>query len=194
MSDNKRYCMGCMKELDPQAILCPHCHYSTGMSNKASYLNQGCTVADRYLIGKAITCANDSVTYIGLDKSTGNTVSVFEFFPAKLALREASGTVVSSSDEKTALFDSCLQSFLSLWRAIKMFDDVKCLPRVTDIIRDNGTAYAIADHKETVALKDYFAKTKKPLPANKAVSAFLPVVNALKLLHNAGILLYWHPD
>ena len=188
MSDNKRYCMGCMKELDPQAIICPHCHYSTGMSNKSSYLNQGHTVADRYLIGKAIAAANDSVIYIGLDKTTGNTVTVCEFFPSKLASREASGNITLSDSEKTSLFETCLQSFLSLWRAIKMFDDVRCIPRVTDIVRDNGTAYAVSDYKETVALKDYFAKTRKPLPAGKAVSAFLPVVSALKLLHNAGIV------
>ena len=188
MSDNKRYCMGCMKELDPQAIICPHCHYSTGMSNKSSYLNQGHTVADRYLIGKALAAANDSVIYIGLDKTTGNTVTVCEFFPSKLASREVSGNIAVSAVEKSSLFESCLQSFLSLWRAIKMFDDVRCLPRVTDIVRDNGTAYAVSDYKETVALKDYFAKTRKPLPASKAVAAFLPVVSALKLLHNAGIV------
>ena len=188
MSDNKRYCMGCMKELDPQAIICPHCHYSTGMSNKSSYLNQGNTVADRYLIGKATAASNDSVIYIGLDKLTDRTVTVYEFFPAKLASREASGAINTADAEKSTLFESCLQSFLGLWRGIKMFDDVKCLPHITDIVRDNGTAYAIADYKETVALKDYFAKTKKPLPAGKAVPAFIPLVNALKLLHNAGIV------
>ena len=98
MSDNKRYCMGCMKELDPQAIICPHCHYSTGMSNKSSYLNQGHIVADRYLIGKALATANDSVIYIGLDKDTGSTVSVCEFFPNKLVARDTSGSIKVSDD------------------------------------------------------------------------------------------------
>ena len=188
MSDNKRYCMGCMKPLEEQAILCPHCHYSTGMSNKPAYIKQGGSVADRYIIGKALAASNDSVIYIGLDKETEKAVTVYEFFPNKIASRDSFGAVIVTEEAKAELYDTCLQSFLGLWRGIRMFDDIKCIPHVTDIIRDNGTAYAIADHKDTVALKDYFAKTRKPLAASKAVAAFLPVINALKLLHNAGII------
>lgn len=187
MSDSKRYCMGCMKPLDDQAIICPHCHYSTGINNKASYISQGTIIAGRYLIGKAVSAANDNVVYIGLDKETEQTVSVCEFYPAKIASRDNFGTVVCQN-EKAALYDGCLQSFLSLWRGIRMFDDIRCLPNVTDIFEDNNTAYAVYSHKDTVALKDYFAKARKPLAATKAVSAFYPLLSALKLLHNAGIV------
>ncbi len=187
MSD-KRYCMGCMSELEPESIICPHCHYSTGLDNKLSHIAQGSTICDRYLIGKAVATYNDSVIYIALDKITNKNVTVYEFFPEKLAARDDDRIKVIPSEEKQALYNGCLQSFLGLWRGIKMFNDIKCLPCVTDIINENGTAYAVAEHKETVALKDYFAKTRRPLNATKAVSAFLPLLKALKLLHNAGIV------
>lgn len=188
MSENKRYCMGCMEPVDEHTTICPNCHYSTDLGNKASHIAQGSTVSGRYLIGKTVATYNDSAIYIGLDKTTEKTVTVYEFFPEKIASRDTDGCSVIPSQEKKQLYDSCLQSFLGLWRGIKMFDDVRCLPTVTDIFRENGTAYAVSEYKNTVALKDYFAKTRRPLNPNKAVSAFLPLLNALKLLHNAGII------
>ena len=187
MSD-KRYCMGCMGELEPESVICPNCHYSTDLDNKLTHIAQGSTVCDRYLIGQAVATYNDSVIYIALDKSTNKTVTVYEFFPDKIASRGEDRIQVIPSEDKEALYNGCLQSFLGLWRGIKMFNDIKCLPCVTDLFEENGTAYAISEYKDSVALKDYFAKTRKPLNSNKAVSAFLPLLNALKLLHNAGIV------
>jgi serine/threonine protein kinase len=184
----KTYCMGCMQELDPQTTICPDCHFSAGLDNKPTHIRPGTVICDRYLIGKAEATYNDSVIYIALDKVTEKTVTVYEFFPEKLASRDNDIIHVMPSAERQSLYNGCMQSFLGLWRGIKMFNDIKSLPCVTDILESNGTAYAIADHKDTVALKDYFAKTRKPLPASKAVSAFIPIVNALKLLHNAGII------
>lgn len=184
----KSYCMGCMQELDPQATICPNCHLGTEIDNKPTHIRPGTTVCDRYLIGKSVAVYNDSVIYIALDKVTEEAVTVYEFFPEKLASRDGDRIHIIPSAERQSLYNGCMQSFLGLWRGIKMFNDVRPLPCVTDIIEANGTAYAIAEHKDTVALKDYFAKTRRPLSANKAVSAFLPLLNALKLLHNAGIV------
>ncbi len=188
MSDNKRYCMGCMKLIKEDAAVCPHCHYPADSRQDSPYLSQGSKIAERYIVGKVISMSNDSITYIGLDVFTGEPINICEYYPHKIAHRANDSSFISPLDGYNELYSSCLQSFLGLWRGIKMFDDVRCLPKVKDILTGNDSAYCIYESKECMPLKDYFAKTRKPLTYTKAIAAFMPLLNALKLLHNAGIV------
>ncbi len=188
MSDNKRYCMSCMKLIDADAAVCPHCRYPADSRQDSPYLSQGSKIAQRYVVGKVMSMTNDSVTYIGLDINTGESVNICEYYPHKIAHRANDSSFVSPLNGYNELYSSCLQSFLGLWRGIKMFGEIRCLPNVTDIFTENDTAYCIYENKECMPLKDYFAKTRKPLTYTKAIAAFMPVLNALKSLHNAGIV------
>lgn len=180
--------MGCIKPIDIGANFCPHCRYPTDSEQTAPYLSQGQIIGNRYMVGKVIFVAGDSVSYIGLDRHSGKTVTVNEYFPSKIAHRANKSSVMSPKNGYSSLYQSCLKSFLSLWRGIRMFSDVSCLPLVTDIFSANGTAYSVCEHKDCMSLKYYFEKTRKPLTSHKAIAAFIPVLNALKSLHNAGIV------
>lgn len=187
MSENIKYCMGCMKALPEGAVICPECHYSADSVQQAPYLPLGVLIKERYLTGKVIAMANDSVTYIGLDTFTQTVVTVREYYPHKIAHR-ANGSTLVSPISNSSLYDSCLDSFINLWRGVSMISDVKCLPKVIDIFSENDTAYCICESKETMSLKAYFEKTRKPLTYSKAIAAFIPLLNALKVMHNAGIV------
>lgn len=187
MSENTKYCMSCMKAMPEDAVICPDCHYSADSLQQAPYLPQGVLVKERYLVGKVIAMANDSITYIGLDTFTQTVVAVREYYPHKIAHR-ANGSTLVSPISNSSLYDSCLDSFINLWRGMSMLSDVKCLPKVIDIFSENDTAYCICESKETMSLKAYFEKSRKPLSYSKAVAAFIPLLNALKVLHNAGIV------
>ncbi len=187
MSENTKYCMGCMKPMPESAVICPNCHYSADSTQQAPYLMHGVLVKERYLVGKVIAMANDSITYIGLDTFTDAVVTVREYYPHKIAHR-ANGSTIVSPISNSSLYDSCLDSFINLWRGMSMLSDVRCLPKVIDIFSENDTAYCICESKETMSLKAYFEKTRKPLTYSKAVAAFIPLLNALKVLHNAGIV------
>lgn len=187
MSEKTKYCMGCMKPMPESAVICPNCHYSADSTQQAPYLMQGVLVKERYLVGKVIAMANDSITYIGLDTFTETVVTVREYYPHKIAHR-ANGSTLVTPISNSSLYDSCLDSFINLWRGISMLVDIKCLPKVIDIFSENDTAYCICESKETMSLKSYFEKTRKPLTYSKAVAAFIPLLNALKVLHNAGIV------
>lgn len=188
MSDNKRYCMGCMEEIDPRAAICPHCLYSGDANQHSPYLEQGEIIAGKYMVGKVLSMSNDSISYIGLNKHTQAKVQIYEYYPNRIAHRAIGNNIVGAKEGFSDLYDSCLQSFLSLWRGLKMFEDVNCIPKVTDIITENGTAYAISAYKDSMALKNYFEKIRKPLTYNKTIAAFSPILKALKGLHNAGIV------
>ncbi|MBE6774629.1 MAG: PASTA domain-containing protein [Ruminococcaceae bacterium] len=188
MTENKKYCMGCMKEIDIDASVCPHCYYNEESVQHYPCLPKGTLIAERYISGRAISMTNDSITYIGIDTQTEETVSVHEFFPAKIAERAADGCEVNVKLGYDDIFGSCVQSFISMWKAIGSVKGEISLPTVRNILDFNGTVYAICKYSDSITLKSYFEETRKPLPWQKAHSAFKSIFSALDKLHGAGVI------
>ena len=76
MTEFKNYCMGCMKEIDEDITICPHCSYNALSSQTAPFLSKGSVVSGKYLVGKVESFSTDSITYIGLDLETETTVNI----------------------------------------------------------------------------------------------------------------------
>ncbi len=188
MTENKKYCMGCMKEIDIDASVCPHCYYNEDTVQHYPCLPKGSLIADRYLTGRTISMANDSITYIGIDEQTEEIVSVHEFFPVKIAERGDGGCAVSVKLGYEDIFGSCVQSFISMWKAIGSVKGEISLPTVRNILDYNGTIYTICKYSDSITLKSYFEETRKPLPWQKAQSAFKSIFSALDKLHGVGVI------
>ncbi len=188
MAENKKYCMGCMLPLEEDATVCPNCFYNTETENHSPALKIGSIVSGRYLIGKVLFMANDSITYIGRDLYADEILSITEFYPQKILSRENEESTVMVNLGYDTMFENCRESFLSLWRGIDMFKDETCLPKLNDIIEANGTVYVIAKYLDSINLTEFFAETKKPLSWARAHSAFKPILSAIQKLHAAGII------
>lgn len=187
MTENKRYCMGCMKEIAEDVTVCPHCSYNALSSQNPPFLAKGSMISGKYLVGKVESFATDSITYIGLDTETQTTVSIIEFYPEKIVSRGINVTEVSIKMGCEDLFRGTLQSFIDLWTDLKDTTGFPCLPQVTDILLFNSTAYAVCAYKDCITLESYF-KDKPPLSPKKAFSAFKGILTALRKLHNIGIV------
>ena len=187
MTENKNYCMGCMKEIDENVTVCPHCSYNALSSQTSPFLSKGSIVSGKYLVGKVESFSTDSITYIGLDTETDTTVNIIEFYPEKIVSRGMGISEVSIKFGHEDLFRSTLQSFIDLWTDLKETTGFACLPQVTDILLYNSTAYAICRYKDCITLESYF-KEKSPLSAKKAISAFKNILMALKKLHSIGVI------
>ena len=187
MTENKNYCMGCMKEISPEETVCPHCSYNTLSSQTAPFLSKGSIISGKYLVGKVESFSVDSITYIGLDKETETTVSIIEFYPEKIVSRPMGATEVGIKMGYEELFRTALQSFIDLWTDLKETVGFACLPQVTDILLYNSTAYAVCRYKDCITLESYF-KEKPPLSPAKAISAFKGILMALKKLHSIGVI------
>lgn len=187
MSENKRYCMGCMKEIGEDVTVCPHCSYNALSSQNPPFLAKGSMISGKYLVGKVESFATDSITYIGLDTETQTTVSIIEFYPEKIVSRGMNVTELSIKLGCEELFRSTLQSFIDLWTDLKEVTGFPCLPQVSDILLFNSTAYAVCAYKDCITLESYF-KDKPPLAPKKAFSAFKGILTALRKLHNIGIV------
>ena len=187
MTENKKYCMGCMKEIGEDVTVCPHCSYNALSSQNPPFLNKGSLISGKYLVGKVESFATDSITYIGLDTETQTTVSIIEFYPEKIVSRGVNVTEVSIKIGCEELFRSTLQSFIDLWTDLKEVTGFPCLPQVSDILLFNSTAYAVCTYKDCITLESYF-KDKPPLAPKKAFAAFKGILSALRKLHNIGIV------
>lgn len=187
MTENKNYCMGCMKEISPDETVCPHCSYNALSSQKAPFLNKGSVISGKYLVGKVESFSVDSITYIGLDTETETTVSIIEFYPEKIVSRALGTAEVNIKMGYEEMFRSTLQSFIDLWTDLKGTVGFACLPQVTDILLYNATAYAVCRYKDCITLESYF-KDKPPLPTRKAISAFKGILMALRKLHSIGVV------
>lgn len=188
MADNRKYCPGCMEAIEDGVDVCPNCFYNIDTENNSPALSAGTIVSGRYLIGKVIRLANDSITYLGRDLYSDTVLSIAEFFPSKILSRENGETTITVKLGYDTMFENCRESFLSLWRALDMFKADPCLPKVQDIIESNGTVYAISEYLDSITLKAFFEETKKPLSWARAHSAFKPVLACLQKLHSAGIM------
>lgn len=187
MTENKRYCMGCMNEIGEDVTVCPHCSYNSLSSQNPPFLAKGSMISGKYLVGKVESFATDSITYIGLDTETQTTVSIIEFYPEKIVTRGMNVTEVTIKMGCEDLFRGTLQSFIDLWTDLKDTTGLPCLPQVTDILLFNSTAYAVCAYKDCITLESYF-KDKPPLSPKKAFSAFKGILTALRKLHNIGIV------
>ncbi len=188
MTENKKYCMGCMKEIDLDASVCPHCYYNEETVQHYPCLPKGTVIADRYLVGRTVSMANDSITYIGLDTETEEIVSVNEFYPVKICEREQDLCSINIKLGCEDIFGSCLQSFISMWKAIGSVKGQISLPVVRNILDFNGTVYTVCKYTDSITLKAYFEETGKPLSWQKAQSAFKGILTALEKLHGAGVI------
>ncbi len=188
MADNIKYCPGCMCALEEGVSVCPECFHNIETENTAPALKAGTILSGRYLIGKVLNFANDSITYIGRDLYSDTVLSIVEFFPSKILAREKDESNITVKLGYDTMFENCRESFLSLWRGLDMFKSDVCLPDVEQIIESNGTVYAISVYLDSISLKAYFEETKKPLSWARAHSAFKPVLNCLQKLHSAGIM------
>ena len=188
MADNIKYCPGCMGALEEGVNVCPECFYNIETENNSPALKAGTILSGRYLIGKVLNFANDSITYIGRDLYSDTVLSIVEFFPSKILTRGNDDCNITVKLGYDTMFENCRESFLSLWRGLDMFKSDVCLPNVEQIIESNGTVYAISVYLDSISLKAYFDETKKPLSWARAHSAFKPVLACLQKLHSAGIM------
>lgn len=187
MSEQLKYCMGCMESIPYDSLICPHCGYNEETLQPAPYLEPGNLISRKYLVGRVISTSPDTITYIGADIESGEVVDVIEFFPHNIVTRNEGETEPVVKLGYDSMFSDSLQSFLNLWRGLDIFKDATCLPDVRDIVDFNGTVYVVCTHKDCINLRQYFTENDA-LTWQRAFSAFKPVMYALKKLNYAGIV------
>ena len=180
-------CMGCMKEIG-DLKQCPHCGFLADTPQIAPYLPLRTQLGGHYLVGKMISAGGDGATYMGWDYARKAAVTIREFLPEEHITRAAGETEVRVVRGSELLFHDGLSAFLNLWRNLARVRSLTALIPVLDIIEENGTAYAVSEHVETISLRDFLLKSRTGyLTFEQTKTLLMPVVSTVSKLHSMGI-------
>lgn len=182
-------CMGCMEEFDENQTICPHCGYVEGTKTAEIYhMEPGCILAKRYIVGKTLGYGGFGVTYIGYDAELERKVAIKEYLPGEFSTRVPGQTQVTIYDgDRKEQFETGIEKFLDEAKRLAKFQNTEGIVHIYDSFLYNGTAYIIMEYIDGETLKGKIEREGK-LNTQEALNIILPVVGALKEVHEAGII------
>jgi hypothetical protein len=181
-------CMGCLEPAG--AGVCPMCGWSEDTAPVSPLYLRPRTVLDgRYLLGRVLGAGGFGITYLGWDLNLGMKLAIKEYFPSAFGARDADrSTVIPTSAQGRKIFDQGLERFLDEGRALAKFQGHPCIASVLTFFRENGTSYLVMKYEEGITLQAYLQERGGRIDYRQAMSLAMPVMDALRVVHQAGIL------
>lgn len=182
-------CLGCMaKKTEEEA--CPVCGWVHGTGNESHmHLQPGAILNDKYLVGKALGQGGFGVTYLGWDVNLRLKLAIKEYMPQDLASRALGDSQVSVyTSGLSHQYEYGLEKFLLEAQTLAQFEGHPNIVSVRDFFKANGTAYIVMSYIQGVTLKEYVQGEGNALPVEKTIGIVMPVLDALKEVHQVGIL------
>ena len=182
-------CMGCMEQRG-NAQVCPSCGWEEGKpSDSTLSLTPRTRINEQYIVGRVLGYGGFGITYLAWDMNLGIKVALKEYLPSTLASRHpGSQCVTAYNGEARELFDYGLEKFIEEAKSLARFQDHPGVVSVMNFFRANSTGYIVMTYVEGVTLKDYLATNGGKVPFDKACSILMPVMDALRAVHAAGML------
>lgn len=185
----KQRCMCCFNEYEEGISKCPHCGYSESEYEENQYhLPLRTVLKGRYIIGRSLGQGGFGITYAAWDSLLEKKVAIKEYLPTDFATRSVgSPTVKVFNMESAERFQKGMESFLGESRRLAKFATVPGVVGIFDCFNENSTAYIVMEYLEGKTLGQMVRQNGK-LPYDKAVYIMLQVLNALNVVHQAGII------
>lgn len=150
-------------------------------------LPYGTVLQDRYIVGRAKQCNGEGISYIGYDRKLQIRIELRELFPQTICERADNGKDIRILGGSEIIFNECLSSFLNYSREIAHLREVSAIEQVYDIFEENHTVYRTAEWTECITLRHFVERSGGSLSWNDARPLFMPVLNALRTIHGAGV-------
>lgn len=152
-------------------------------------LPEGVLLNNTYTVGKCLGQGGFGITYIGYDVNLQRKVAIKEFFLSKYAFRnEFTYEVFPISDEYTTLYYSERNRFVDEGRILAKLDAQSGIVNVISYFEEFNTAYIVMEYIEGQALSDYVQQRGGWLPVDETLSIMEPVIKALAIIHQQGIV------
>lgn len=187
MRKETNLCMNCMGELNDRGT-CPLCGLYDTESYISAYLAPKTFLANRYIIGRLISYCGESALYIGYDTVENRKVTVREYMPDTLCVREKDMEIVTVKSDKLPLYKTYLAEFIELHSTLMNSPAIPCVQTVLDVFSENNTAYAVMDYLGGISLKSYLANCGEILSWEQVKGLFPSLLTALNMLHGLGII------
>ncbi len=129
------------------------------------------------------------ITYLGVHLETRKKVVIREYFPSELSVREPDGYIVPGEEAvEKENFEWGLAQFEEESRRLMGFEHLNIV-EVMDWFTQHGTAYRVTKFQKGQTFKQWLSimsSLDKPPPSEKKLLAIIiPVLDALKVLHES---------
>ena len=143
----------------------------------------------KYRIERVLGQGGFGITYLARNTVFDIDVAIKEFFMKDENDRDGS-SVIMPNTTKQELFHGQMEKFKK--EAKRMFSiKNEHIVGVQDLFEENGTAYYVMDFVEGENLAERLKRTGKPMTEQEVRDILPQILNALKVVHEAGI---WHLD
>lgn len=179
-------CPSCLRVVPAQATTCPTCH--TPLTNQigpaGTALSPGTSLkGGEYIIEKVLGQGGFGITYKAVKKNIRKSFAIKELFPTG-SYRAPNGHIHPPQRD----FPKLKQDFISEAELLKEVDSHRNIVDVIDYFEENGTAYVVMQYIEGEPLEDVIQRYPKGLPQEKALRYMKHIADALKRVHEKGIL------
>ena len=173
-----------------QGYPCPHCGFDPRSVKGIEYaLPMGTILAGNYLVGRVLGQGGFGITYVGWDIALERKVAIKEYYPSGQVSRNPGSRDLTwyTNEQSRQARQNGMQMFLKEARKMSKVDNLTNVVRVRDIFQENETAYIVMDFVEGETLKARLDKTG-PLTWKQAKDIFLPAIQAMEQVHQAGLV------
>ena len=193
--DVNKLCFGCMKENENPGQRCSHCGFDIKEylnTCSARVLRPGTILNGQYLVGKVLGEGGFGITYLAMDLNLEIPVAIKEYFPAGLAVRDASERRITRisvlSGEKSEYYQQGLERFTEEAKSLIRFRHEEGIVQVNTLFYENGTAYMVMEYIHGKSLKQYLQEKRAPLTEAETFRIMMPILKMLEKVHEAGII------
>ncbi|MBV9301590.1 MAG: protein kinase [Acidobacteriaceae bacterium] len=153
------------------------------------FLPPGTRLHGEYVLGRVLGSGGFGITYLAWDGNLKCKRAIKEYFPRAFSVRGHNGqTVVVTDTQSKQSFEHGRAKFLAEGQALAKFRH----PGVVSVIRffeQNGTSYLVMDYEQGITLHDYVAQQPNSrVPYYDAIELIMPIMDALREVHGAGML------
>jgi formylglycine-generating enzyme required for sulfatase activity len=156
------------------------------MNNASHSLPQGYVLIGQYEIKQVLGIGGFGITYLADDMRIERKVAIKEYLPTDFAVRDTSLTVRALSSNHVEFYDRFLHRFLDEAKVLAKFQD-PAIVRVMNYFEANGTAYLVMEFEVGRDLRNYLDE-KNTLPEEEIIELLTPLLDGLKVLHDAGLV------
>ena len=185
-----RFCGNCFNNSLNDQQICTICGFNNKLNHiKAPHsLPAGTILNGRYIIGRVLGQGGFGITYTARDHQTGQLVAIKEFFPDSMATRTDRTTVTPFYGERGENFTYGRSSFLQEAETMAQFIGNPNIIRVYSYFEENGTAYFVMEYVDGVSLQEHIKSKGGKLSFDDALDLLMPVMDALSVVHEKGII------
>lgn len=187
--NHQHRCGACFTSLEGNNASCPSCGWKEDKKRRNPLaLANGVVLQKQYLVGKVLGQGGFGITYLAWDLNNHRKIALKEYYPLDIARRKDSLNVIVSKSDHLELYQYGKQRFNDEANALVRFNRNPGIVAVYDLFEENQTVYMAMQYLEGNTLMEEALARGGRIPLHDALSFFLPALDAVRAVHEVGML------